>query len=38
MGRKLKYHEQKLLKRTNLFHWKKENNLRIGAVMSLVIP
>jgi U3 small nucleolar ribonucleoprotein protein IMP3 len=34
MGRKLKYHEQKLLKRTNLFHWKKENNLRIGAVMS----
>ena len=34
MGRKLKYHEQKLLKRTNLFHWKKENNLRVGEVMS----
>jgi U3 small nucleolar ribonucleoprotein protein IMP3 len=34
MGRKLKYHEQKLLKRTNLFHWKKENNIRIGEVMS----
>jgi U3 small nucleolar ribonucleoprotein protein IMP3 len=34
MGRKLKFHEQRLLKRTNLFHWKKENNIRIGEVMS----
>lgn len=33
MGRKLKFHEQKLLKKTNLFHWKKENNIRVGEVM-----
>ncbi|OHS97955.1 S4 domain containing protein [Tritrichomonas foetus] len=34
MGRKLKYHEQKLLKKTNLFQWKKENNVRIGEIMA----
>lgn len=34
MGRKLKYHEKKLLKHTNLFHWKKENNVRTGQVIS----
>ena len=34
MGRKLKYHEQKLLKKTSLLHWKKENNLRVGEVMA----
>jgi len=28
MVRKLKYHEQKLLKRVNFFHWKKEDNIR----------
>lgn len=32
MGRKLKYHEQKLLKKTNLFQWKKENNVRISEL------
>jgi U3 small nucleolar ribonucleoprotein protein IMP3 len=34
MGRKLKYHEHKLLKKTNLFHWRKENNIRIGEIMA----
>ena len=31
--RQLKYHEQKLLKKTNLLHWEKENNLREAAVI-----
>ncbi|EAY12821.1 S4 domain containing protein [Trichomonas vaginalis G3] len=35
MGRKLKYHEQKLLKKTNLYHWKGENNLRSGQVVGI---
>jgi len=35
MGRKLKYHEQKLLKKTNLFEWKHENNIRTGHVVSV---
>ena len=34
MGRKLKYHEQKLLKKTNLVQWRKENNIRIGDIMA----
>jgi U3 small nucleolar ribonucleoprotein protein IMP3 len=34
MGRKLKYHERKLLKKTNLFHWRKENNIRVGEITS----
>lgn len=33
MGRKLKYHEQKLLKKTNLYQWKKENNVRISEIV-----
>lgn len=28
MERKLKYHEHKLLRKTNFVFWKKENNLR----------
>ena len=34
MGRKLKYHEQKLLKKTNLFAWKGEN-MKAGNVIGL---
>ena len=34
MGRKLKYHEQKLLKKTNLFQWKSDNSLRVGHVVN----
>lgn len=34
MGRKLKFHEQKLLKKTNLYSWKNENN-KSGYVIGL---
>ena len=33
MVRKLKYHEQKLLKKVDLVQWKKDNNLREATVM-----
>lgn len=33
MVRKLKYHEQKLLKKVDLVQWKKDNNLREAKVM-----
>lgn len=31
--RKLKFHEKKLLKKTNFFDWKKENNLHEVSVV-----
>lgn len=31
--RKLKFHEQKLLKKTNLLAWKNEDNLRENAIL-----
>ena len=34
MGRKLKYHEQRLLKKTNLLQWKRESNVHIGDIMA----
>jgi len=30
--RALKYHEKKLLRKTDLFSWKKEDNLRVAQV------
>ena len=32
--RQLKYHEQKLLKKVDFLHWKKEKNLRELQVQS----
>ena len=34
MGRKLKFHEQKLLRKTNLYSWKHDDNQRVGMVVS----
>lgn len=31
--RKLKYHEQKLLKKTNFLEWKKDNTVRESAIL-----
>ena len=31
--RKLKYHEQKLLKNTSFLNWKKDSNVRENAVL-----
>lgn len=31
--RKLKFHEQKLLKKTDFLHWKGEDNLRVNALL-----
>ena len=31
--RKLKYHEKKLLKKVDLFHWKAHDNLNENIVM-----
>jgi U3 small nucleolar ribonucleoprotein protein IMP3 len=34
MLRKLKYHEKKLLKKTDFLDWRKENNLRESAIVA----